>query len=154
MAQKRLEIKQHLKIKLFNVCVKSVLLYGCETWFVTNNIMQNLQAFVNRCLRNIIGIWWSKIISNEELWERTGQSKIDVEIKRRKYGWIKHTLRKSQNEICHGVLEWNPQGRRSRGRPKATWKRTVLANYELKPETAIDGSWRRMAYAPMDFQGQ
>jgi hypothetical protein len=53
-----------------------------------------------------------------------------------------------QNDICHRVLEWNPQGRRSHGRPKATWRRTVLAeyvkyhlaNYELKPEIAIDGS--------------
>jgi hypothetical protein len=79
------------------------------------------------CLRNILGIWWPQIISNEELWEKTGHSKIDVEIKRRKCGWIEHTLRKSQNEICHSVLEWNPQGRRSRGRPKATWRRTVLA---------------------------
>ncbi len=26
-----------------------------------------------------------------------------------------------------------------------------LANYELKPETAIDGSWRRMAYAPLEY---
>jgi hypothetical protein len=58
---------------------------------------------------------------------RTGQSKIYIEIMQRKYGWIGHTLRKSQNEICHIALEWNPQGRRSRGRPKATWRRTVLA---------------------------
>jgi hypothetical protein len=43
-------ISLHLKIKLFNACVKLVLLYGCKTWFVTNNIRQKLQAFVNRCL--------------------------------------------------------------------------------------------------------
>jgi hypothetical protein len=117
-------INLHLKIKLFNA--KSVLLCGCETWFVTNSTTQELQAFVNRCLWNILGIWWPEIITNQELWEKTGQSEIDVEIKRRKYGWIGHTLRKSQNEIYHSVLEWNPQGRRSRGRPKATWRRTVL----------------------------
>jgi hypothetical protein len=35
-------INLHLKIKLFNACVKSVLLYGCETWFVTNNTTQKL----------------------------------------------------------------------------------------------------------------
>jgi hypothetical protein len=72
-------------------------------------------------------IWWPQKINNQKLWEKTvGQSKIDVKIKRRKYGWIGHTLRKSKNEVCHSVLEWNPQGRRSRGRPKATWRRTVL----------------------------
>ncbi len=125
-------INLHLKIKLFNACLKSVLLYGCETWFVTNNTTQKLQVFVNRCLRNIFGILWPEIISNEELWERTGQSEIDVEIKRRKYGWIGHTLRKSQSEICHSALEWNLRGRRSRGRPKATWRRTVLAECEKK----------------------
>jgi hypothetical protein len=32
--------------------------------------------------------------TNEDLWERTGQSKTDEEIMRRKYGWIGHTLRK------------------------------------------------------------
>jgi hypothetical protein len=63
---------------LFNACVKSVLLYGCETWFVTNNTTQKLQAFVNKCLRNILVNWWPQIISNEELWERTEQPKIDV----------------------------------------------------------------------------
>jgi hypothetical protein len=58
---------------------------------VTSKTTQKLQAFVNRCLRNILGIWWPQIISNEEQWERTGQLEIDVEIKlkRRKYGWIR-----------------------------------------------------------------
>jgi hypothetical protein len=123
-------INLHLKIKLFNACVKSVLLYGCETWFVTSKTTQKLQAFVDRCLPNILGIWWPRIITNQELWEKTGQSELDVEIKRRKYGWIRHTLRKSQNEICQSALEWNPQGKRSRGRPKATWRLTVLAKCE------------------------
>ncbi len=78
-------INLHFKIKLFNACVKSVLLYGCEIWFVTENVTRKLQTFVNRCLRNILGIKWPQIISNDELWEKTGQSKIDVEIMRRIY---------------------------------------------------------------------
>jgi hypothetical protein len=38
-------------------------------------------------IKTQIGIWWPEIISNQELWEKTGQSDINVEIKRRKYGW-------------------------------------------------------------------
>ena len=34
------------------------------------------------------------MIPNEELWERTGHRQIITEIKRRKWGWIGHTLRK------------------------------------------------------------
>jgi hypothetical protein len=53
----------------------------------------------NRCLRNILGIWWPVIITNQELWERTRQSDIYVKIKRRKIGSIGHTLRKSENDV-------------------------------------------------------
>ena len=31
-------IRKETKIKIFNACVKSVLLYGCETWLVTSEI--------------------------------------------------------------------------------------------------------------------
>jgi hypothetical protein len=57
------------KLRIFNACVKSVLLYRCETWFVTRSIERKLQSFINRCLRSILRIWWPKIISNEDLWK-------------------------------------------------------------------------------------
>jgi hypothetical protein len=59
------------KLRIFNACVKSVLLYGCETWYVTRNIERKLQSFINRCLRSILTIWWPKIIINEDLWKLT-----------------------------------------------------------------------------------
>ncbi len=45
-------ISLHLKVKLLNACVKSVLRYGCEAWFVTNNVTQRIQVFVNRRQRS------------------------------------------------------------------------------------------------------
>jgi hypothetical protein len=69
-------------------------------------------------------IWWPR--SNQELWQLTGQININEEVKRRKCGWIVHTLRKDEREICHSALEWNPQGKRKPGRPKTSWRRTVL----------------------------
>jgi hypothetical protein len=44
------------KIKLFNVYVKSVFLYGRQTWQVACEIQRNPQSFVNRCLRYTM-IW-------------------------------------------------------------------------------------------------
>jgi hypothetical protein len=84
------------KLRIFNACVKSVLLYGCETWYVTRNIERKLQFFINRCLR----IWWPKIISNEDLWKLTESGDVNLEIRLRKFGWIGHTLRKDISEIC------------------------------------------------------
>ncbi|XP_068671400.1 uncharacterized protein [Montipora foliosa] len=76
----------HNKIRIFNTNVKSVLLYGSETWRTTKSNTQKLQTFINRCFRNIINIRWPDVISNADLWDKTGQSPIQVKIKKRKWG--------------------------------------------------------------------
>jgi hypothetical protein len=50
---------------------------------------------------------------------------IEIQIKRRKWTWIGHTLRKEAGAIEKTVLDWNPQRCRRRGRPKRTWRRTI-----------------------------
>jgi hypothetical protein len=49
------QISLNTKISLINTDVKSVLLYGCETWKETREIWKKLQRYVNRCLRFILG---------------------------------------------------------------------------------------------------
>jgi len=103
--------------------VKSVLLYGCETWLDTSEIRRKIQTFVNRYLRYILKIWWPNVISSKDLWRVTGQEDINLEIIKRKLRWIGHTLRKENGEIPKVALLWNPQGSRKRGRPKNSWRR-------------------------------
>jgi hypothetical protein len=98
-------VNKGTKIKLFNVYVKSVLLYGCQTWLVTCDIRRKLQSFVNRCLRYIMKIWWPRVISNEKLWEMTGQINIKKEIRKRKFSWIRHILHKDDSEPCKAALQ-------------------------------------------------
>ena len=62
------------KIQIFNNKVKSVLLYGSETWHVTKTSTQKLQTFTNRCLRNILNIRWPEVVSNKELWNKAKQT--------------------------------------------------------------------------------
>ena len=104
--------------------MKCVLLCRCETWLVTKGIQRKLQTFLNRCLRCILRIWWPKIICNKDLWKVTRQEDINVEIRKRKFRWIGHTLRK-EGEIPKSALLWNPQGNRKRGRPRNSWRRLV-----------------------------
>jgi len=75
-------LRKCTKIRIFNACVKSVLLYGCETWLVTKEIQRKIQTFVNRCPRYILRIWWPNIIFNKDLWKVTGQEDINVEIRK------------------------------------------------------------------------
>jgi hypothetical protein len=114
------------KLRLFNSNVKSVLLYGCETWKVTVSITKKLQTYTNRCLRRILKIRWPRIISNNELWQITGQTRIQNEIRRRKWRWIGHTLRKANTTIARQAFDFTPHGGSRRpGRPPKTWRSTV-----------------------------
>jgi len=65
------------------------------------------------------------VISNEELWRKTEEIEMSMQIKRRIWDWIGHTLRKGHEAIEREALDWNPQGKRKRGRPRQTWPRTV-----------------------------
>jgi hypothetical protein len=38
--------------------------------------------------------------------------------------------RKANNNITKQALEWNPQGKRKRGRPKNSWHRGIISELE------------------------
>ena len=119
------DLSANAKIRLFNTIVKSVLLYGAETWRTTVTTTKKIQTFINNCLRRILRIRWPDTISNEELWQRTKQKPADVEIRKRRWRWIGHTLRKPATSTTRQALRWNPQGKRKRGRPRNTWRRDL-----------------------------
>ena len=119
------EISTETKMRIFNSNVKSVLFYGCETWKTTGKVQRRLQTILNTCLRRVFGIRWSDRERNEVLWERAGQEPVSKQILRRKWSWIGHTLRKPPNNTTRQALRWNPQGKRKRGRPRNSWRRST-----------------------------
>ena len=133
------EIKSRTKIRIFNSNVKAVLLYGSETWRTTKTIAHKLQTFINWCLRRIEGIRWYDRVTNEELMERTRQIPVNEQVKKRRWRWIGHTLRKPEGNITRRVLAWNPQGQRKKGRPRNTWRRDLEAEINN-----IKKSWREL----------
>ncbi|XP_070509140.1 uncharacterized protein, partial [Chironomus tepperi] len=84
---KSTNITKQLNMKIFNAYFKSVLLYGCETWFVTNEVNRKLQVFVNSCYRRILRIWWNgnpnDWPSNDKLQQKADQQDINKEIQMR-----------------------------------------------------------------------
>ena len=114
------ELSMTTKVRLFNSNVKSVLLYGAETWRTTKTTIEKVQTFINSCLRRILKIRWPDTISNANLWERTCQLPAEEEIKK--------TLRKLPSSVTRQALKWNPQGKRKRGRPRNTWRRDFEAD--------------------------
>ncbi|XP_061191532.1 uncharacterized protein LOC133199675 [Saccostrea echinata] len=136
-------IRTKTKIKIFKTNVIGVLLYGSESWKVTNNITQKLDTFQTRCLRRILKIFWLNKISNEELYERTQTAAISDQIKEKRWKWIGHVLRKETSDIPRVALRWTPPGKRNRGRPKETWRRSV--EKEMKEQGWTWGKVQQMS---------
>ena len=113
------------KVRLFNTLVISVLTYGCETWKMNEGDKKKLDTFQNTCLRKIMRIRWPRKITNKELHEKTRTTEMNKVITKRRWTWIGHILRMDKNRICTTALTWQPEGKRSVGRPKTTWRRTV-----------------------------
>jgi hypothetical protein len=57
---KNSKISTRTKLRIFRIEVKSVLLYGSETWKVIKTTTSKLQTVVNRCLRRILSIFGRK----------------------------------------------------------------------------------------------
>jgi hypothetical protein len=63
-------------------------------------------------------------------------------IRKRKFRWIGHTLRKEDGEIPKAALLWNPQGNRKRGRPRNSWRRSVIKE--------VGRSWNELRFLAAD----
>ena len=83
-------------------------------------------SFENKCLHRITNTHWSEFKSNDKIREETHQNFITDVIRKRCWSYVGHDLRSDINRIHHQSLEWIPTGKRARGRPKETLRRTIL----------------------------
>ena len=63
-------------MRIFNSNVKSVLLYGFETWRKTEVTQRKIQTFINSCLMRIFNIIRPVKVSNEDLWSYTQKTTL------------------------------------------------------------------------------
>ena len=138
-------IKIKTKLRIYQSNVRSTLLYASETWRTNKKLESRLRGFEGRCLRRILKIRWQDRVSNEEIWRRTGMGGIVLEVKRRRWTWLGHVLRMKKGRHPLEALSWAPPGKRNRGRPLGTWRRTI--EEEMK---AAGKTWRELRWLAQD----
>uniref|UniRef100_K7EYP8 Reverse transcriptase domain-containing protein n=1 Tax=Pelodiscus sinensis TaxID=13735 RepID=K7EYP8_PELSI len=84
----------HIKLKLYQSCVISTLLYGSECWRMTECNCAKLSSFHTTSLRKILYIFWPKTISIHDLLLRCHQEDMTTIIMRRHWRWTGHMMRK------------------------------------------------------------
>ena len=78
---------------VYEACVRSVLLYGAETWALTSRLMDVLRRCDRRMLRYMAGVRWQDWKSSSEVAEMCGVEDFSVNLKQRILRWFEHVKR-------------------------------------------------------------
>jgi len=143
---KATNIGRKTKVSILKSLVLSYLLYGCETWKLTLTEERRKDTFQTKCLRRILKIRWQQHILNKTVLEMAEVDNISDEVRRRRWNWTGHILRKNPKDDCAVSLGWTLKGRRKRGRPKTTWRRME----EVERNLADWSSWNTARRAASD----
>nr|CAH8863946.1 unnamed protein product [Trichobilharzia regenti] len=99
---RRRDVRLSTKGRVYCSSVRSVLLYGCETWPLRVEDMKRLAVFDHRCLRSISRVKWHNKVSNMEVRRRVlgkqGKS-IDEVVKLQRLRWLGHVLRMPSHRL-------------------------------------------------------
>ena len=142
------------KIKLYMSIVVPTAIYACETWKSTARITHLLNVFHQRCLRKLMKISWRDHITNESVLRRAKLRALSDIVAERRLRLAGHILRLPDSRHANAAMTWTPNnGRRRRGRPCITWRRTFkkdldkmnIAWMDAKTEASDRNGWRSLA---------
>lgn len=123
---RRHDIRLALKGRVYCAVVRSVLLYGCETWPLRVADMRQLCVFEHRCLRNIARVRWQRHVTNQAVREKVlgANCSLSEVILLRQLRWLGHVLRMPDVRLPHRTLfatagvNW----KKDRGGQEITWR--------------------------------
>jgi len=117
-----------LRMRIFNASCISILLYGCETWTLTEELSDKLDVFARTIYRIILGINQSDShVTNEELYEMVRQHPISQEIRKRQLSFIGHCLRMPEDEPAniYALYESKVRNRNRIGRHPSSYHQQI-----------------------------
>ena len=117
------------KLQLLQSLIKSIALYGCETWTYSSNIEKRLNAFEMKCYRRLLNISWKDHRTNDSVMEEIerlgGKTERLLETaRRRKMQWFGHVSRRP-GTLANTIMHGNIDGRRGTGRPRRNWNEDI-----------------------------
>jgi hypothetical protein len=114
------QISLRTKMLFYKACIPSTLLYGCESWALTQAQAGKLNAIHMRFLRQLSGVkWWQKL-SNVEVAARCDIEQIPAMLSKTRMRWVGHMIRMGNTRLPKKILFGGlaRAGARGRGRPK------------------------------------
>jgi hypothetical protein len=106
-------------LNIYNVLIKSSLLYSSETWRLAENNKRLVEATEIDALRRSLRISRKERITNVIIRHQIGlEETIVKEIEQNQLTWYGHVQRMVEERLPKIALKWMPKQKGVRGRPK------------------------------------
>ena len=120
-------------MNIYNALIKSSLLYGSETWRLTENNKRRVEATEMDALRRSSRISRKDRIRNVTIRQQIGlEETIIKEIEQNQLTWYGHVQRMTEERLAKVALKWIPKQKRARRRPKKNWMEGNKEGHERK----------------------
>ncbi|VVC45364.1 Peptidase C12, ubiquitin carboxyl-terminal hydrolase [Cinara cedri] len=108
-------LSRKTKVRLYVAIIRPTLTYGCEAWTTTKQVERNLRTIEHRVWRKICGPVFDETMGNwrrrynRELYYMLDLAPVTSFIKSQRIQWLGHIMRRRENKVVRGALEWKPQ---------------------------------------------
>ena len=145
-------ISESLRVRVYNAFILPILLYNSGTWGLTPVQMRNIDTFHRRQLRIVIGVRYPQIITNADLYRRTGSQPVSALIRLARLKLLGHICRlpgeAPAQEAMSAYYVREGGEKRFRGRPPSTLPIVLAielsgANISLKSTQDLQRSGNR-----------
>jgi hypothetical protein len=138
------QIRIENRMKLYNACVKPMIMYNASTLGCTDRLSNTLDAFHRKHLRIVKRVFYPQKITTEELYQSTNSRPLSQDILVQRWRLFGHILRQPLAIPANRVMQqyFNPPDffpRPRPGGPKSTLPRRLhldLQNFLLPKDTA------------------
>jgi hypothetical protein len=118
------------KVRVYLAIPMNTVLWGCESWALTEDLIRELRVFHHRSLRKILNINMFEVeeqrITNATIWERTNVPDILILAQRRQLRWIGKLARMPMKRLPRRLLAAWVENPRKRGRPQTSLRNTMI----------------------------
>lgn len=130
---KKDKIKVDLRIKMYKTLIKPILLYNSSTWSMSETENNNINAFHRRQLRLILNVKYPETMKNKDIYHKTNEKPISLDIIASRWRLFGHTLRMNEESPAHKAMVYYfspPTTSSFIGRPRITLPYTLSQDLE------------------------
>lgn len=143
-------LKISTRVRLARCYVFSVLLYGVESWTLTQKMSDRLEAFEMWVYRRILKISWTDRVSNVKVLRLLNKkTEILNTIKRRKLQYFGHIMRNDKYQLLQLLIQGKIQGKRPPGRRRTSWLKNLRTWFNMSTRSLFRAAVSRVKIALM-----